>query len=125
GIADARHFEARFVKFRPQLKVVPGERHVLPEDKLAVIADPMTAWKGRRGFGEKVRAGTGGEADVPHFIRTKAGASADGGVLEPPLSDPPGFGPGGQRGILHFRRVIESAATAGDCETARVVRTPN
>src|SRR5437763_17009251 len=42
-VADPRHLEARFVKFRPHLQMVPGKAGILPQNKFAKIAKVATA----------------------------------------------------------------------------------
>src|SRR4051812_20693202 len=105
--------------------MMPGEGNILRQEELAIIADPTTGWKSRRRFGEEVMTSARGKADIPHFIRAKASASTEAGMFESDLRNAPGFWPGRQRGIFHFHGVIEPAGTAGECDAARVVRTPN
>ena len=52
GIADAGHLEARFVKLRPQLEVMPGEGDILRQNELAIVADAAAGGEARRGVGE-------------------------------------------------------------------------
>src|SRR3954451_11079597 len=104
---------------------MPCVGYILRQDKLPIIADPTTDWKSRSGFGKKVMTGSGRKADVPHLVGTETGASAERGMVESGLRNPPGFWPGSQPGVLHFRGVIEPAGTAGDRYSARVARTPN
>src|SRR5690242_13203181 len=37
GVSDMRHFESRFVDFRPNLKMTPCEARILSEDEFAII----------------------------------------------------------------------------------------
>src|SRR3982074_3029193 len=46
GIADSRHFESRFGKFRPKLPMMPCKRNVLSEKELTVIAYVAAGRKG-------------------------------------------------------------------------------
>ena len=125
GVADVRDLEARFKKFRPKLKVMPREGNVLRQDELAIIAEPATRRKTRCGYGTKVRASTGGEAQVPHFIGPKSDPAAKCRVFETTFSNAPGLWPRSERGIFYFRGIIEPAATPRERDTARVARTPD
>src|SRR5205085_1662022 len=71
------------------------------------------------------RAATGRKPDVPHFIRTKTGASAERGMFETSLRDAPGFRPRSESGVFHFRGVIEPVNRARDSDSARVARAPD
>src|SRR2546421_408645 len=105
--------------------MMPGEGEVLRQDELAVVVDAATCRKTRRGLGEKIGAGAGGETEVPHFIRPKAGAAAKRGMFETGLGDAPRFRPGGERRIFHFHGVIEAAAGAGDGDATGIARAPD
>src|ERR1700716_3562608 len=104
---------------------MPGEGKVLCQDELVIVPDAATGGETRRGFGREVWTGAGRKAEVPHFIRAKTDAPAEGGMFESGLSDAPGFRSRGESRVLHFGRKIESAAGAGDRDAAGVARTPN
>src|SRR2546423_5260210 len=61
GVANARHLEARFEKFRPQLEVMPGERNILRQDQLAIIANVAARRKTRRCVGVQISTSAGGK----------------------------------------------------------------
>src|ERR1044072_8208146 len=43
-VPDSRYFESCFEEFGPELPMVPGKRHVLPEKKFPIIVD-VAAWR--------------------------------------------------------------------------------
>ncbi|PYL08666.1 MAG: hypothetical protein DME34_04100 [Verrucomicrobia bacterium] len=125
GVADPRHFKARFEKLRPQLQSVPGKGDVLPENELAVVANAATSWKCGRSFRKQIWPRTGGETEVPHFVRAKTGPAAEGRMFETDVRDAPRFGPGGERRVLYFGGVIEFVDGAGHGKPAGVTWPPN
>ncbi len=48
-VANVRNLEARFIKFGPDLQMMPGETGILPKNKFAIIIDVAPGWQ--RGFG--------------------------------------------------------------------------
>src|SRR5437773_8687390 len=55
-VADPRHLEARFVKFRPYLQVVPGKARILSQNKFAKIANAATTRQCWFGFAPEICA---------------------------------------------------------------------
>ena len=55
-VANVRNFEARFIKFGPDLQMMPGETGVLPKNKFAIIIDVASGWQRRFGFAPEIRA---------------------------------------------------------------------
>src|SRR5437870_6494250 len=42
-VTDPRHLEARFIKLRPHLQMVPGKAGILPQNKFVKITNVATA----------------------------------------------------------------------------------
>src|SRR5205085_8764683 len=99
-------FEAGLEKFRPKLQVMESIADVLAQDSLVEVTDVARhrQRRGRRGL--EVGAVACRKSEVPALVRTKPEASADSGIIEAAPRHVPGFRPGGERGILHFGRVI-------------------
>src|ERR1700737_4944671 len=81
GVADARDFEARFVKFGPELQVMPGEADVLAQNALVVIPDITAIRQRPHRFGPEIRSIARGESEVPHLIWPKSEARADSRII--------------------------------------------
>src|SRR5437773_373760 len=56
GVADPRYLEARFIKLRPHLQMVPGKAGILSQNKFAKIAKVATARQRWFGFAAEIRA---------------------------------------------------------------------
>ena len=93
GVADARDFETRFVKFGPELQVMPGEADILAQNAFVVIADITAIRQRPHRFGPEIRAIARGESEVPHLIWPKPDARADGGIIKANFSRIPRFRP--------------------------------
>src|SRR6267143_2491449 len=105
--------------------MMPGEREVLRQDELPIVADPASGRKRRCGHWEEIRTGAGRETKIPHFVRAKADATVEGRMIEINLSNAPRFGPRGEGGVFHFRGVVEPADGAGGGDAAGVARAPD
>src|SRR5215469_8629188 len=55
-VANMRNFEARFIKFGPDLQMVPGKTGVLAKNKFAIIIDVASGRQGGFGFPPKLWA---------------------------------------------------------------------
>src|SRR5713101_3783960 len=86
-VADARNFETRFVKFRPQLQMMPGEADILAEDELSIIADIAATRQCVFSFGSEVRAVACRQTKVPDLIRPEAKVRIEGRMIETNCGD--------------------------------------
>src|SRR5436190_1598214 len=82
GISNAGHLEARLVKLRPELEMMPCEGDILSQNDLAIVANPAARRKPGRSLGEQIGTGARGEAEIPHFVRAKTQARVEGGMRE-------------------------------------------
>src|SRR4029077_9172947 len=67
-VTDPRNFETRFVNFRPQLQVMPGEAGVLAENDFSVITKVAARRQGRFRLRSQINAVRHGHAKVPSLI---------------------------------------------------------
>jgi len=125
GIGETWNLKARLEKFRPQLPVVPGKADILREDAFVVIADVTAERQGRRRFLPEIGTVAGGNAKGPHLVRPKTEPPAQGRMVEVSSRDGPRLGPGRERRILDFRRVIEKAKPSCHRNARGVTRSPD
>src|SRR5437660_3164869 len=68
-VANVRNFEPRFIKFGPDLQMMPGETGILPKNKFAIIIDVASGWQRGFGFAPKIWALTRRETKIPRLVR--------------------------------------------------------
>src|SRR5206468_12328979 len=68
-VAHTRNFETRFVKFRPQLQMVPSKTDILAEKQLPVIIDIAPPRQCSLSFRPKIRAVACRQTKVPYLDR--------------------------------------------------------
>src|SRR5215472_10561211 len=68
-VANIRNLEPRFIKFGPQLQMMPGEAGVLSKNKFAIVIDVTSRWQRRFGFAPKIWALAYRDPKIPRLVR--------------------------------------------------------
>src|SRR6266705_1373392 len=102
-----------------------GEADILPENKLPVVADVASGRQGLFCLRSKIWTLACRQTKVPDLIRPEADPPTERWVLETNLCDTPRFGPRRERRVFHFGRIIKSAKSSRDGNTACVTWPPN
>src|SRR4029077_8147937 len=124
-VTDPRNFKTRFVNFRPQLQVMPGEAGILTENEFVVITNVAARRQGLFRLRSQINAIRHGRAKVPSLIRAKAKASSKARMFEPNRGHVPRLGPRGERRIFHFPSVIKHTEPSGDRNAAGITWSPD
>src|SRR5947207_4772823 len=111
-VAHTRNFETRFVKFRPQLQMVPSKTDILAENQLPVIIDIAPPRQCSLSFRPKIRAVACRPTKVPYLLWPIAKAGIEGRLIETNRRDVPRFRARRERRVFHFSGVIELAEPA-------------
>src|SRR5260370_39447939 len=105
--------------------MMQGEADILPENKLPVVADVASGRQGLFRLRPKIWTVACRQPKVPDLIRPEAAAPTECRVVEPNRCDAPRFRPRRERRVFHFGRIIKSAKSSRDRNTACVTRPPN
>src|SRR5437660_3963343 len=106
-VANPRHLEARFVKLRPHLQMMPGKTGILSQNTFTKIAKVATARQCWFGFAPEICAVAYRHTKIPHLIWSEAKPRIEVRVIKISFGHTPRFRPGRERRILHFGGVIE------------------
>src|SRR6266496_6717872 len=105
--------------------MMPGEAGVLTENELPVITEVVARRQGLFRLRSQINALRHGHAKVPSLIRADAEASREARMFEPNCGHAPGFGPRGERRILHFAGVIKHTEPPRDRNAAGITGSPD